>query len=131
MNNKKFARSNNVAIFGVCAGLADYIGINVMVMRVLWVIFAVFTEFFLAVVLYAVLAFVMSAPDGTPEAQRFWHGLEPKKIATIFCITLISIGLYMIITAILNINLGQYMFPIGLILGGGLLLAWAFKGKGK
>jgi phage shock protein PspC (stress-responsive transcriptional regulator) len=129
MSSKRFARSKNKEIFGVCAGLAEYIGVNITLMRVLWVLVAVFTEFGLALLAYVILAFAMSAPEGAPESQRFWHGMDTKRMFFWFSAALIAIGIYLIVTSIIPINLHQYLFPIGLILCGGLLLAWSFRGQ--
>ena len=37
---KKLYRSNDRKIFGVCGGVAEYLGIDPIIVRVLWVIFA-------------------------------------------------------------------------------------------
>jgi phage shock protein C len=71
MESKRFGRSRNVFVCGVCAGLAEYIGMNVTLMRVLRVVFAVVTWFWLAVIAYVVLAVVMSQPEGAAEGERF------------------------------------------------------------
>lgn len=39
---KKLKRSNNKMIGGVCAGLADYLNLDVTIVRVLWVLFTCF-----------------------------------------------------------------------------------------
>ncbi len=49
-------------IAGICAGLADYFGIDATLMRVAWVILA-FLSAGLAIVLYLVLVFVIPEPD--------------------------------------------------------------------
>jgi phage shock protein C len=131
MSDKRFARSKNVQIFGVCAGLAEYTGIPVTIMRVLWILVALFTQLGLAFLAYIILAFVMAAPEGAPENQRFWHNVDPKKIFNAFCVALICIGSYMIITSILQFDLNRYLFPIGLILTGILLMSLAFRKKDK
>ncbi len=38
--NKKLYRSNDRKIFGVCGGVAEYFGIDPIIVRVLWVVFA-------------------------------------------------------------------------------------------
>ena len=49
---KKLYRSNDRKIFGVCGGLAEYFGINPLIVRILWIIFAVNTNG-LGVVIYS------------------------------------------------------------------------------
>ena len=39
MNNKKLERSNNRMIAGVCAGLAEFFGIDATLVRLGWVLF--------------------------------------------------------------------------------------------
>ena len=45
MNNKKLERSNNRMIAGVCAGLAEFFGIDPTAMRVAYTLLTVFTCF--------------------------------------------------------------------------------------
>ena len=45
MENKKLTRSNNRMLAGVCAGLADYFGWDVTVVRIIHSSASVFTAF--------------------------------------------------------------------------------------
>lgn len=54
---KLYRDRNNRMISGVCAGLANYIGMDPTLMRVLWVILTLFT--FVPVIAYVVLVFVV------------------------------------------------------------------------
>ena len=45
MNNKKLERSNNRMIAGVCAGFAEFFGIDPTAMRVAYTLLTVFTCF--------------------------------------------------------------------------------------
>lgn len=126
MNNKRFARSRNVVVFGVCAGLAEYIGMSIALMRVLWAIFF-FANFWLAAVAYVVLAFAMQAPEGAPSDERFWHGLRNGRPLVVVAGLLIFAGVYIIAESLLHIDLGRYLFPVGLLVAGGLLLAFALR----
>lgn len=45
MENKKLTRSNNRMLAGVCAGLADYFGWDVTVVRIIYSFATVFTAF--------------------------------------------------------------------------------------
>ena len=45
MSDKKLTRSSNCIIAGVCAGLAEYFGLDVTMVRVLYVVLSVATAF--------------------------------------------------------------------------------------
>ena len=45
MSDKKLVRSSNRIIAGVCAGLAEYFGLDVTMVRVLYVVLSVATAF--------------------------------------------------------------------------------------
>jgi len=62
MQEKKLRRSNNKIISGVCAGLAEYTGMDPMMMRILFAVGTVITGGF-GVLVYIVLIFVMPAAD--------------------------------------------------------------------
>lgn len=128
MEGKRFSRSGNSFICGVCAGLAEYVGLDVTLMRVLWVAGAIVTWFWLAVIAYLVLALVMASPNGSAEGERFWHNLKGRNVMMALAALLIGSGLLIIAQQILDINISRYFFPISLILGGALLLAFAFGG---
>jgi phage shock protein C len=130
MEGKKFARSKNVMIFGVCAGLAEYSGISVGIMRFLWVLFAILTALGLAFAAYVVLAVVMPPPEGAPQGDRFWRHVEGRNVMIVFALALICIGCYIILDKVLGWRLMQYIFPVGLIVVGALLMALAF-GKNR
>jgi phage shock protein PspC (stress-responsive transcriptional regulator) len=55
-------------IAGICAGLAEYFGIDATLMRVAWVIFA-FLSAGLAILLYLVLIFVIPNENERPRAN--------------------------------------------------------------
>lgn len=58
MENKKLTRSNNRMLAGVCAGLAEYFGWDVTVVRLIYALATIFTVFS-GVIIYAVLWLVM------------------------------------------------------------------------
>lgn len=58
---KKLERSTDKKICGVCAGLAEYFGIDATLMRVIYAVLTVFSAAFPGVVLYIILAIIM--PD--------------------------------------------------------------------
>lgn len=58
MNNRKLTRSNDRMIAGVCAGLAEYFGFDITVVRVAYALLTVFTAFS-GVIVYLILMIVM------------------------------------------------------------------------
>lgn len=54
---KRLMRSNHGMIAGVCAGIANYLGIDPTVVRVLYVLVALFAGF--GILLYVILWIVM------------------------------------------------------------------------
>ena len=58
---KKLECSANKQIFGVCAGLAEYFGIDPTLLRVIYAVLTIFSAAFPGVVLYIILAIIM--PD--------------------------------------------------------------------
>lgn len=63
---------------GVCGGLAEWLGWDPALVRVLFVAFALLASPFIAVAVYAILFLLI--PDGrTPRetARRYWRDLDP------------------------------------------------------
>ena len=58
MGNRKLTRSNDRMIAGVCAGLAEYFGLDITVVRVAYALLTVFTAFS-GVIVYLILMIVM------------------------------------------------------------------------
>jgi phage shock protein C len=129
MEPRRFARSKNLFICGVCAGIAEYLGINATLTRVLWVVLTITTWFWAGVIAYIVLSFVMPPAQGAPAMA--WQNLQGRNVMMVLALALIFIGVWIIAQEFLHIDLNKYLFPIGLIVGGGLLMAFAFGKKGK
>ena len=62
MADKRLCRSNNKMIGGVCAGLADYLGLDPTIVRVVWVLLVLFAGF--GILLYLILWIVMPKAIG-------------------------------------------------------------------
>lgn len=58
MDNRKLSRSNDRIIAGVCAGLAEYFGLDTTLVRVGYALLTVFTAFS-GVIVYLILMIVM------------------------------------------------------------------------
>ncbi|PXX99194.1 stress-responsive transcriptional regulator [Marinifilum breve] len=59
--SKKLQRSSNKMVAGVCAGIAEYLGLDVTLVRVLYVLISIFSAGFPGLLIYIILWFVM--PD--------------------------------------------------------------------
>ena len=62
MTNKKLTKSDNRVFYGVCAGLAEYFGFDITLMRAIYTILTIFTAFS-GVLIYIVLAILMPNRD--------------------------------------------------------------------
>lgn len=56
---KKLYKSTDKKISGVCAGFAEFFGIDPTIVRVIYALVTFFTLGFVGVIVYAILAFVM------------------------------------------------------------------------
>ena len=62
MSEKKLSRSNNKMIGGVCAGIAEYLGLDPTIVRIVWVFLLFFAGF--GILLYLILWIVMPKAIG-------------------------------------------------------------------
>ena len=62
MSEKKLSRSNNKMIGGVCAGIAEYLGLDPTIERIVWVLLLFFAGF--GILLYLILWIVMPKAIG-------------------------------------------------------------------
>ena len=63
VNGRRLTRSRNKLIAGVCAGLADYLGVNVTMFRIGFVIVSIISAAFPGIVVYVVLWALMPRPE--------------------------------------------------------------------
>ncbi len=63
MNDKKLVRSSNKMLAGVCAGIAEYFGIDATLVRVLYATLSVFCAGFPGIILYIILMIIMPQSD--------------------------------------------------------------------
>lgn len=133
MEARRFARSNNAFLFGVCAGLAEYIGVSPTLVRVLWAL-AVLIGWTLgpAIIGYVVLMFVMLPPEGTPSGERYnFRNFKGQNMAVACGVVLVCWGGYIIIKELIPYDVDRYLFPAGLVVAGLLLLSFAFGSRKK
>ena len=80
---KRLYRSRKGMIFGVCQGIADYLNLKVVWVRVIVVILFLFTWIWPTAVLYLVAALVMKPepiiPLETEEAQEFYNSYTSSR----------------------------------------------------
>ena len=62
MADKKLSRSNNKMIGGVCAGIADYLGLDPTIVRIVRVLMLFFAGF--GILLYLILWIIMPKAIG-------------------------------------------------------------------
>ena len=62
MSEKKLSRSNNKMIGGVCAGIAEYLGLDPTIVRIGWVLLLFFAG--VGILLYLILWIVMPKAIG-------------------------------------------------------------------
>lgn len=58
MSEKKLRKSENKMIAGVCAGLAEYFGMDITLVRIIYVLLTIFTVFS-GVIVYIIMALLM------------------------------------------------------------------------
>ena len=76
-NSKKLTKSLDKKIFGVAGGIANYVNVDPMIIRLLMVaLFFLFDGVFL---IYLVLAFILSEPTMTKE-QEFDVMIEKEPV---------------------------------------------------
>ncbi len=56
---KKLYKSTDKKIDGVCAGIAEFFGIDPTIIRVVYALITLFSAGFVGIIVYAVLAFVL------------------------------------------------------------------------
>lgn len=59
--SKKLKRSSDKMIAGICAGIAEYFGLDVSLVRVLYVLLSIFSAGFPGLLVYIIFWFVL--PD--------------------------------------------------------------------
>ncbi|HAF30456.1 MAG TPA: stress-responsive transcriptional regulator [Bacteroidales bacterium] len=59
MYEKKLTRSHDQVIAGVCAGIAEYFGWEITLVRILYLILSIFSAAFPGIIVYVILWIVM------------------------------------------------------------------------
>lgn len=69
MAQKKLVRSSNKVLAGVCGGIAEFFGLDITLVRVLYVLLSFFSAAFPGLLLYIILMLLM--PEGDSKDNRF------------------------------------------------------------
>jgi phage shock protein PspC (stress-responsive transcriptional regulator) len=64
VNKSRLTRSNNRVIAGVCAGLAEWLGWDIALVRLLYLILTIFSAGFPGIIAYTILWIVMPEETG-------------------------------------------------------------------
>jgi len=64
---KRLTRSHNQVIAGVCAGIAEYLGWDIGLVRILYLVISIFSAAFPGIIVYIILWIVM------PEKKHFYY----------------------------------------------------------
>jgi len=59
MTNNKLIRSKNQVLAGVCAGIAEYLGWDIALVRILYLVLSIFSAGFPGIIVYIILWIVM------------------------------------------------------------------------
>lgn len=113
------SRKNNV-IAGVCGGIADYFNIDVFVVRLLWIVSAMFDG--PGIFVYIICAVLIpKAPYGYAQANHEegeYVDDKKERSKNYMALGFIGIGIYLSIMIIFPWLNFKFLWPVGLILVG-------------
>jgi phage shock protein PspC (stress-responsive transcriptional regulator) len=64
MDQKRLSRSNNRFIAGVCAGIAEWLGWDMTVVRIVYLLLTILSAAFPGILVYVILWIVMPTSEG-------------------------------------------------------------------
>lgn len=76
MNNKLYRIPDEGMISGVCAGIASYLGLPVLLVRIMAVLALFFGFFFITIIVYFSMAFIL---DSAPVEEASLHSCVPAR----------------------------------------------------
>lgn len=77
-NKKLYKSTNNKMLSGVCAGFADFIGIDPTIVRVIYALVSFFTGGFPGVIIYIMLAIIIPEDNEMIDTDATNHDEEEK-----------------------------------------------------
>lgn len=119
MEKKLYRSRKDQVIGGVCAGIAEYFGIDTVIVRLLAAL-AVFVGGG-GVLAYVIMWIVIpEKPREMEESETYYEEDEFKKKDTnkIIGLGLIALGGYLAVQRFIPWDLGEYIWPAILIIGG-------------
>ena len=63
MNGRKLTKGHDKMLAAVCSGIAEYLDIDVTLVRVIYAVLTAFAAGFPGIILYVILAIVMPDPE--------------------------------------------------------------------
>ena len=128
--NKRLRRNMfNKVIGGVCSGLADYFGLDVVLVRAIFVIAFLFASFgfWLYIILWIVLPESQSQSQ-SPQSESVSVSKSESKIKSIFAgAFIILIGLLFLVNNFIPINWVWKLWPLILVAIGIVMIVTASK----
>tara|TARA_B100001123_G_C14448211_1_gene685480 strand:- start:72 stop:308 length:237 start_codon:yes stop_codon:yes gene_type:complete len=76
---KMYKSTTDKKVSGVAAGTADYFGIDVTVMRIIWFVFVLATGFFPGLLLYIVLAWILPTDNEVKTTETESNKVDSEK----------------------------------------------------
>lgn len=74
MGNKKLYKSRkDKRIFGVCGGIAEYLNVSSVFVRILWIV-GIFASFGTGIFIYFIAAFIM------PKESKVARNINPNEV---------------------------------------------------
>lgn len=113
-----FRRSRqNRVIGGVCGGLAEYLAVDPTLVRLGFVLFAVMGG---SGVLVYILAWLIVPEQKEGEVLRAAH--IDSWVPLAFGMGLVGMGGLLLVDRLIDYDLGRYVWPLGLIVAGAMVL---------
>ena len=66
---KKLVKSPNRMIFGVCGGVGDFLNIDPTIVRLIWILITIFTNFLPGVIIYIIASVIIPETSTAQHAQ--------------------------------------------------------------
>ena len=125
---RRLTRSTNRLIAGVCAGLADYLDLDATLVRIGFIVLALFSLGFGAIVAYVVCWAIMPPADAAAVAGPREAGARSGNAALLIGVILLVIGLSMLFPALrsawwIGLAIVRFAWAIALIAAGVIIVA--------
>ena len=130
MSTKRLYRSEEKKVIaGVAGGIADYFEIDVILVRIIWLV-ALFTHVGLPAYIIAWII-IPEAPTGmvTPE-NTSTNKANPQKATWLLGLFLVGLGAYFLIDQFLPFDISRFIWPLALV-GLGIALLTSNKWRSK